>query len=180
MKYTYLTFKSGITFAGVNLEGRISTKDEGIQWLEDGSVNWRDASLEVLNSSAKIAFDHYDVIFSEQDISKDEFLEWKWDAKTQSFLKLDGATLTQIANFKTSAKQMWADRKAEIDVLQADIVRADTWEELTKQHKKVLVGATWKDFTEADWEARDLGDENYVGDLNYSLSIWEKLKRLFS
>ncbi|MHA1962086.1 MAG: hypothetical protein ACW99U_17920 [Candidatus Thorarchaeota archaeon] len=175
-----MIFKSGITFAGVNLEGRIYSRDKGVIWFDDANLNWRTVELSVLNAGSKQSFESYDVVYSEQEIDNNEFLEWKWDAKTQTFMKLEGSTLTEISNFKVSAKQMWADRKAEIGVLQVDIVRADTWEELTKQHKKVLVGATWKDFTEADWEARDLGDENYVGDLNYSLSIWEKLKRLFS
>ena len=74
---------------------------------------------------------------------------------------------------------MWAARKAKLRDLKVQVVLENDWANLSRQHKKIIVGAQLEDFTESDWEALGLGDEHYIGDYNYNLSIWERIKRLF-
>jgi hypothetical protein len=178
--FTYQVFLGGTNFAGINMSGRINLKQKGIAWLD---VHLPPRQLEEmtaaeLNQLPTKSFPNVGIVFTEQNISRDEFLYWKWNIDQGQFIKLTGADLTEAETFRANARQMWIDRNAAFNDIKRQIVLENDWGNLTIQQKKVLVGAEMKDFTPNDWEALNLGDENYIGDYNYVYSIWLRLKRL--
>jgi len=173
--FSYLIIKP-VSFGGIDMTGRVYAKNSGIAWLGDFPEGYKEMSAAELNNLPAQNFDRFEVVFSETSVPKGEFLEWIWN--NTDFQKLTGPTLAEIQTFTVNAKQMWSDRIGMIQSLQVQVLNAADFASLSKQHRKLLLGATWKNFTETDWDAVGLDDSGYVGDYNYTLQQWMKFGSL--
>jgi hypothetical protein len=181
MKYTYLVFNAGTTVAGMNWSGRIYSKQGGVQTAIPHDAALDDtATLANLNALPKQAFDRYTVVFSDQDIQQSEFLHWTWTPATYVFTKLGTTALNNIKTFLESSKQMWMDRYAKIAQLKQDILTGTDYSVLTRQHKKLLLGDTYRTLTETDWDTLGVGDASYIGDHNLPVGLWDWIRETFA
>jgi len=169
--FTYVIFPSGITFAGVDFGQRIFQKDTGVSYLADPPSNAGELNAAELNALPTIPFGNNEVVYSETDVPKHQWLKAVWNGTDFEA----AGNISEVTTFLSQAGSMWDDRKAMIKTLQTAVIAEVDWANFTDQHKKVILGATWRHFGEPDWTAVGLDDLDYIGDYNYSLNAWDKV-----
>jgi len=175
--FTYRVFAAGTTFAGFNIQGRIYDRVPGVAYTKE-PVSALTTAAEA-NQREFFTMEKFGIVVSEQDIPHAEFLIWRWTPASHTFQRIPQKDIDDLATFATKAKAMWAARRAWIADARLIILTAK-WDDLTAQHRKILLGATIRDFTETDWDAVGLGDVGFVGDLNLSVSAWDVVREFFT